>query len=152
MENAGRFSEQTLKLSIKHFYGLHYLVQYPVLIYKNNRILWKTIPFPPWKHFQKWELFGSPGHSHWFLNLRMIHFELLEKIPGLFLMISGRSSLSFKVSKLTGYRLIIILPKHWKDMNGNEVNTEERKLRDQDRHCVLQIHNPLDLAVPEVCP
>lgn len=124
------FLSRLLKLSIKPFYGLHYLVQYPSLIYKNNSILWRKIPFPPWKYFQKWELFGSPWPQSLISKFIYDSFWIIREITRTFLVISGRSSLFSKISKLTGYSLIIILPKHWKDMNENEVNTEERKLRD----------------------
>ena len=57
-------------------------------------------------------------------------FWIIRENTRTFLVISGRSSLFSKISKLMGYSLIIILPKHWKDMKENEVNAEERKLRD----------------------
>ena len=47
MENAVRFSEQTLKLFIRPLCVLHFLARRPPLICENNDVLWGTTPLPP---------------------------------------------------------------------------------------------------------
>lgn len=47
--------------------------------------------------------------------------------------LSGKwHSFSSDVTKQAGYKLTVILLKHWKDLHGNKANTEERKLRNKD--------------------
>lgn len=118
-------------------------------------MLWGTKLLPPGDHFQKWKLVGYswpqwliPKLTHdssWIIREKNKQTGLLRKYQ--------EKALPFPAGRIQAH---VILPKLWKDLHGSKANTEKKKKRNwetkTEQHCVLKIHNPLDLAVPEVRP
>lgn len=134
MENAVRFSEQTLKLFIRLLCVLHFLAQCPPLICENNDILWETTPLPPTSRSENY--FWSPWPQWLISKLTHDSFWIIRENTRTFFGNIRKEALSF----LWGYQMYKIQAHHnlaktlevtaWKWSQHGRKKTEIPRWRD----------------------